>query len=382
VREYLLVLAVAAAVTYLCTGFTRRFALRFGAITPLRDRDVHVIPMPRLGGLAIMLGVGTAILVAQHLPFLSRIPEVGHDATALLAGASVMFVVGAVDDFHELDGVTKLAGQVVAAGVIVVMGVKFYWLPTPGGIFSMPPVLGAVLSAIVIIATANAVNFVDGLDGLAAGVCVIGALAFFSYAYLLAFDNGLNRAAPPSLIAVAVAGSCLGFLPYNFHPCKLFMGDSGALPLGTLLGGAAVNLTGFLDPGTAAVSGGNATWLPVLLPLILTVAVLALPGIDLVLAVIRRTKEGRSPFSSDRGHLHHRMLDMGHSHRGSVLLLWAWAAVIGFGIVLIVLRGGVVMISAVSLAVVGLLLGTLVTPTRLRRRRRHRDRRESLPRVG
>lgn len=381
-REYLLVLSVAAAVTYLCTGFTRRFAVRFGAITPLRDRDVHVVPMPRLGGLAIMLGIGAAILVAQHLPFLSRIPEVSHDAKALLAGAGVMFLVGAVDDFHELDPVTKLAGEVVAAGLIVVLGVQFYWLPTPGGIVSMPPGLGAVLSAIVIIATANAVNFVDGLDGLAAGVCVIGALAFFSYTYLLAFDNGINRAAPPSLIAVTVAGSCLGFLPYNFHPCKLFMGDSGALPLGTLLGGAAVNLTGFMDPATAAVSGGNATWIPVLLPLILTFAVLALPAIDLVLAVIRRTRAGRSPLAADSKHLHHRMLDMGHSHRGSVLLLWAWAAVIGFGIVLVVLRGGAVMISAVSVAVIGLLIGTLVTPTRVRRRRRIRDRRESLPRVG
>ncbi len=324
-----------------------------------------------------MLGIAASIMLAQHLPFLSRIPEVSHDAKALLAGATVMFLVGAVDDFHELDGFTKFAGQVIAAGLIVVMGVQFYWLPTPGGIVSMPPVLGAVLSAIVIIATANAVNFVDGLDGLAAGVCVIGALAFFSYTYLLAFDNGLNRAAPPSLIAVAVAGSCLGFLPYNFHPCKLFMGDSGALPLGTLLGGAAVNLTGFMDPATVALNGGRATWLPVLLPLVLTFAVLALPGIDLVLAVVRRTKAGKSPFSADRKHLHHRMLDMGHSHRGAVLLLWAWAAVIGFGIVLVVLRGGMVALGLLCLAIAGLVIGTLVTPTRIRRRRRQRELREA-----
>ncbi len=370
-REYLLVLGVAAVVTYLTTALVRRFALRIKAVTPLRDRDVHVVPMPRLGGMALMFGVTAAIVLAEHLPFLSRYHEVAGDARALLAGAAVMFLVGAVDDVVELNGTTKFAGQVVAAGLIVGLGVQFYWLPTPGGTFSMPPLLGPVLTAIVIIAMANAINFIDGLDGLAAGVCVIGGLAFFSYSYLLAFNTGLNRALSASLIAVAVAGACIGFLPFNFHPAKLFMGDSGALPLGTLLGGAAVSLTGFMDQGSVAAVGG-ASWLPVLLPLILAVGVLALPWIDFVLAVLRRTRAGRSPFSADRGHLHHRMLDMGHSHRAAVLLLWAWAAVIAFGVVLIGLRGTTVVMIAVGTAIVLLLTGTLVTPARLRRRARRR----------
>jgi UDP-GlcNAc:undecaprenyl-phosphate GlcNAc-1-phosphate transferase len=253
---------------------------------------------------------------------------------------------------------------------MVVLGVQFYWLPLPGrDTFSLPPMLGAILAALLIIAMAQAVNFIDGLDGLAAGVCLIGALAFFTYAYLQAFTNSSNRALPAALIMVAVAGACLGFLPHNMHPTRIFMGDSGALPLGGLMGGATVNLTGFQPP-----SDGQPSWLPVLLPLILTIAVMAVPTLDLVLAVIRRTRAGRLPFSADQGHLHHRMLDMGHSHRTSVLLLWAWAAVVAFGVVLIGLIRGPWPVVAVTVAVACCLVGTLVTPTRIRRRRRRRQR--------
>jgi UDP-GlcNAc:undecaprenyl-phosphate/decaprenyl-phosphate GlcNAc-1-phosphate transferase len=370
VREYLLVLAVAAGVTYLSTGPVRRLASRVGAITALRERDIHVLPIVKLGGLALMLGITTAVVLASKLPFLSRVDEVGTDSRALLIGGLIMFVVGAIDDIVELDWLSKLGGSVVAAGVMVVLGVQFYWLPLPGrDTFSLPPMLGAILAALLIIAMAQAVNFVDGLDGLAAGVCLIGALAFFAYAYLQAFTNASNRALPAALIMVAVAGACLGFLPHNMHPTRIFMGDSGALPLGALMGGATVNLTGFQPP-----SDGPASWLPVLLPLILTVAVLALPTLDLVMAVIRRTRAGRLPFSADKGHLHHRMLDMGHSHRNSVLLLWAWAAVVAFGVVLIGLIRGPWPVIAVSVAVVCCLVGTLVTPTRIRRRRRARQR--------
>ena len=371
-REYLLVLVMAAVVTYLCTGATRRIAHRIGAMTAIRDRDVHVIPTPRLGGLAIMLGVAVAIMLAGKLPFLGRIPEVGHDSRALLAGAAVMFVRGAVDDVHELDPLTKLAGQVVAAGLTVVLGVQFLWFPLPGGTFALPPVLSAVLTALVIIVMANAVNFVDGLDGLATGICIIGALAFFSYSYLLSFSLGLNRALSASLVMVAVAGACLGFLPHNFYPTKIFMSDSGALPLGALLGGATVNLTGFIDPSVMQQSG-RPTWVPVMLPLILAVAVLALPSIELVSTVIRRTRAGRPVFSADRQHLHHRlMFDIGHTHRGTVLLLWAWAALIAFGVVAIGLIGGFVPVAAVAGVGILLLLGTLVSPARIRRRRERR----------
>lgn len=370
-REYLLVLVVAAAVSYLTTGVVRRFAVRVGAVTAIRDRDVHVVPIPRLGGMAVMLGVTAAVLLATRLPFLSSVDEVATDSRALVAGGLIMFAVGALDDVVELDWLTKLAGSVVAAGVMVVMGVQFYWLPLPGrDTFSLPPMFGAILSALLIVGMAQAVNFVDGLDGLASGVCLIGALAFFVYSYLQAFTGASNRALPAALVMVAIAGACLGFLPHNIHPARIFLGDSGALALGALMGAATVNLTGFQPPAE-----GRASWLPVLLPLILTIAVLALPTLDLVLAVIRRTAAGRLPFSADRGHLHHRMLDMGHSHRTSVFLLWAWAAVVAFGVVLIGLVGGAWPVITVSIAVVACLVATLVTPVRVRRiRRRRRER--------
>jgi UDP-GlcNAc:undecaprenyl-phosphate GlcNAc-1-phosphate transferase len=369
VREYVLVLLVAAATTYLLGGVVRRFAARIGAVRPIRDRDVHSAPIPRLGGLAVLGGVVAGFLVAVNLPFLGMLPEIREDAWGLVLAGLVIAVVGGVDDVVDLDPISRLAGQVVAAGILVVSGVQLNWLPLPDGTtLSLAPTQSAVVSALIIIMMANAVNFVDGLDGLAAGVVCLGAAAFFSYSYLLSYQRSLNRATTATLITVIVAGACLGFLPHNFFPARVFMGDSGAYVLGLLLAASTISLTGWLDPSVMAEDGVRQSLMPALLPLVLPIAVMALPFIDLMLAVVRRVKAGRSPFDADKKHLHHRLhLELGHSHKGAVLVMYLWAGLLAFGVVVIGL-----WTTWATVAVVGVVVVLAVAATAWLPRRNHR----------
>jgi UDP-GlcNAc:undecaprenyl-phosphate GlcNAc-1-phosphate transferase len=324
VREYLLTALVAAAVTYLLTPLVRRFAERVGAYTPVRDRDVHTIPTPRLGGVAMFAGVVVALLVASRLPTLQRVFDT-TEARGVLFAALLLVLIGAADDKWGLDALTKLAGQIVAAGVMVLQGVQLLYLPLPqGGALSLSPDLGVPLTILFVVVTINAVNFIDGLDGLAAGVVAIAAGAFFAYSYQLAVLKGFDRAATPTLITAVLAGVCLGFLPHNFNPARVFMGDSGSMVLGLMLSSSAVTLIGRLDPGAIT----TAVVFPTLLPLLLPVAVLAVPFVDLVLAVARRTRTGQAPWQPDKLHLHHRLLRLGHSHARAVLIMYLWSALV------------------------------------------------------
>ena len=373
-REYLVVLLVAAGVTWLLTPPVRLLALRVGAVTPLRDRDVHDRPVPRLGGVALLAGVAAALLVASRLPVL-RSTFTSSDVVAVLVAGAVVCLVGAVDDVADLDALTKLAGQTLAAGVMVLLGAQLLFLVGPGGdgLLLLSSDLGIPLTVLVVLVTVNAINFVDGLDGLAAGVVAISALAFFAYSYDLLATGDLPRADSATLLSAATAGACLGFLPHNHVPARVFMGDSGAMLLGLLLAGTTVSATGRV--GATALEGGAAA--PFLLPVLLPFAVLALPVGDLVLAVVRRLRSGRSPFSADRGHLHHRFLDIGHSHAQAVWLLWAWAALLAFGGVALSVpsTSSRVLAVAATVAALGLLVAAASVRPRLRHaRRRRRDR--------
>ena len=378
-REYLLVIVVAAATTYLLGGLTAKLARRIGAVPEVRERDVHTVPVPRLGGLAMVGGIGAAFLLASRLPFLRQAFAVSGDVRAVYTGVLVIAVVGVVDDTIGLDALTKFAGQVLAAGVVVVQGVVVYWLPLPGVTFSLPASQSAIITVLLLVVTMNAVNFVDGLDGLAAGVVAIGGGAFFLYRDLLAVDQNMLRATTGALLAAAVAGACLGFLPHNLYPARVIMGDTGAMVLGLVLASSSVSLTSQVDPALIGSGGSGATGtltrlLPTLLPLLLPVAVVALPFTDLVLAVVRRVSAGRSPFSPDKKHLHHRLLQLGHSHRRAVGLLWFWAAVVSFGLLAVGLRGSRAVLAVVGAAVFVGVVATLAIPDRLRaRRRRRRD---------
>jgi len=356
VREYLITLLVAAAVTYLATPIARRLAVRAGAMTTVRDRDVHTIPTPRLGGAAMFLGMAAALLVASRLPTLQAVNQKFSEPKALLMGGGVVFLIGALDDRFTLDAVTKLAGQILAAAVIVLQGVQMLWLPVPTqGTLVLGQDWSVILTVTFIVLVINAVNFIDGLDGLAAGVVGIAALAFFALAYHLSVQEHISRATPPMLIAIVVAGICLGFLPHNFHPARVFMGDSGSMLIGLLLAASTVSLTGQVNPSDLYQQYG--AFLPLLLPF----TVLAIPFADLLLAVVRRTKAGRAPWTPDKQHLHHRLLELGHSQRRAVLIMYFCSAVIGAGIVALSVTQGPLIVVSIggSLAVVALLLVSL-----------------------
>jgi len=326
VREYLFIVVIAAVVTYAATPLLRSLAVRLRAFTPVRDRDVHSVPIPRLGGVAMLLGFGAATLVASVLPFSKQMFE-GPELTGVLFGAVIVCLVGAIDDVHELDWLLKLAGQLLAAGIMAFKGVQLFSLPL-GETLVLPAPLLVMLTIFFVILATNAVNFVDGLDGLATGIVGIAALSFFVYAYLIARSySPPNVFTSAAFIAAALVGVCLGFIPHNFHPARIFMGDSGALLLGLLLAATMISITG--TPTGAQVSANPTAAL--VLPLLVPISILLLPVLDVVLAVIRRTRRGQSPFKPDAQHLHHRMLMWGHGHRRAVLLLWFWAAVAAFG---------------------------------------------------
>jgi UDP-GlcNAc:undecaprenyl-phosphate GlcNAc-1-phosphate transferase len=338
-REYLLVFLVALGVTYLTTVLARETALRFRAVALVRDRDVHAEPVPYFGGVAMLLGMGAAFLVSRELPFLSRAgDQVFHDAGIVLLAGAMVCALGVVDDLIELDALTKLGGQVLAAGFLVTFGIQYYFFPQSDSTqWLLDPAQGALLTGFIVVATVNAVNFVDGLDGLAAGVVGIGAVAFFVFCYQLANINNVSLATTGALLSAALAGACAGFLPHNFHPARLFMGDSGSMLIGLVLSASAVTLTGqfSVDQISAGGAGSRASFLPTLLPLLLPISILVIPILDLVLAVVRRTRAGRSPFAPDKQHLHHRLLEIGHSHRVAVLIMWLWAGLVAFTTVLI-----------------------------------------------
>lgn len=329
-RAYLLLLLIAAGTTYLATPLARRVAERASAMTPVRDRDVHSVPTPRLGGLAMLAGVAVAFAAASRMPFLSDLFTESRQAWAVLGAAAIVSLLGVADDVWGLDPLTKLSGQVLAAGLMAWQGVMLVSLPVAGGRWVGSSGLYLVVTVLAVVVAVNAVNFVDGLDGLAAGVVGIGSAAFFVYSYLLTRgaspDNYANLA---SMVVAVLVGVCLGFLPHNVHPARIFMGDSGSMLIGLLLASATVSVTSDFDPTVAKISG--AQQVPVFLPVLLPVAVLMLPLTDLVLAVVRRVLAGQSPFAADKLHLHHRLLSLGHTHARAVGVLWLWTAVVSFG---------------------------------------------------
>ncbi|GAA4944521.1 MraY family glycosyltransferase [Yinghuangia aomiensis] len=343
-REYLLTLFVSAAVTYLLTGAVRRFAIAAGAMPEIRARDVHKEPTPRLGGMAMFGGLCAGLLIARHLPGMEVVFTGSTDVQALLSGCALICLLGVVDDKWGVDAIIKLLGQALAAGVMVWQGIVILWLPIPGqGTVSLTPTQGAILTIAVVVITINAVNFVDGLDGLAAGMVCIAAVAFFAYAYRLWFGYGIEGAAAPTMFTALLIGICAGFLPHNLHPARIFMGDSGSMLIGLMLAAAAITLTGRLDPEVIAAQAGSETFathklVPVYIPLVLPFAVLIVPLIDLVMAVTRRGWAGRSPFAADKGHLHHRLLEIGHSHSRAVLIMYFWSGLIASFTVLISVR--------------------------------------------
>jgi UDP-GlcNAc:undecaprenyl-phosphate GlcNAc-1-phosphate transferase len=362
-RDYLFILIIAAAVTYLLTPVVRLFAKGIKAQHEARDRDVHKEPTPLIGGLAMYGGMAAALLVAERLTYLQQAFPSSRTVNGLLAAGGLLVIIGIIDDRFGMSPLQKAAGQVAAGGILTWSGTYLPWLPLPNGeSFVLEPDLSYTLTILLIVITINAVNFIDGLDGLAAGVVGIAGLAFFIYSYTLSNSIHLQTQSVPAVASVVLVGICVGFLPHNFNPARIFMGDTGAMLIGLLLAYGPISSTLSLDPSVLSnYSLHPLNRFPQILPILLPLAILVIPYTDLSLAVIRRTARGKSPFSPDRKHLHHRLLNMGHSHRQSVLLMYLWAALFSGAVVgLSVIRIQVVWLAAVTLAaLIALVLATI-----------------------
>ena len=290
---------IAFGIVVLLTPAVGGMARLLGVVDKPDSRRLNKRPIPRLGGLAIFLGI-----LVPSLAFLSLDGEM----RGIVLGAAVACVVGAIDDFRGLEPVQKLAGQIAAASIPLAFGVWIDHFTFPFlGVVDLPAWVGMPLTVVWIVAVMNMVNFLDGMDGLASGVCAIAGLTFA----ILALSLGKIDAA---ILSAIVAGACVGFLRHNFFPARIFMGDSGALVLGFTL--ATVSISGLLKTASTVV-------------LFLPLLVLAVPIIDTSFVVARRLKHGESPFAPDQSHLHYRVLRHGFSQRRAAATMWAWTASLG-----------------------------------------------------
>jgi UDP-GlcNAc:undecaprenyl-phosphate/decaprenyl-phosphate GlcNAc-1-phosphate transferase len=354
----LLVALVAAVVTAAVTPLVVRFVWRLGAVdVPADPRKVHTEPVPTMGGLAMVAGLAAGLLAAFIHPEFREVFTATSQPIGLLLGVVMIALLGVADDLFGLAPTVKIAGQIVAALGPVLFGIQLVYVWVPGvDVVAMAPDLGMPLTVLLIVAMINAVNLIDGLDGLAAGVVAIAAVAFFAFT-VVSGGAGLTEAVPSAapMIAAITAGVCVGFLVHNWHPAKIFMGDTGSMTLGLLLASAGVSYIGRSTVPTYTDFAGS-------IPLLIPVLVLAIPFMDTAFTVIRRTYR-RQPISmADRGHLHHLLITFGHSHRRAVIVLYYWSAVIAAGViagavldpVLVLLGGALAVLLGLGLTVIGI----------------------------
>ncbi|MEJ3657152.1 MraY family glycosyltransferase [Actinomycetes bacterium KLBMP 9759] len=366
-----------AVITYLLVGPVRVLALRLHAVAWPRGRDVHVTPTPRWGGIAMLGGVLAGVLMAYQLPALRLAFDYSNEIIGVVIAGVLLSAVGILDDRYDLDAITKLVGQITAAGVLIMFGLQWTAFPVPwgggGGLFSMSILSlgleqGVLLTVLITVALVNAMNFIDGLDGLAAGLGMIAALATGLFAIGLLSRLGYYdpSAYVPALLAAVLAGACLGFLPHNFNPARIFMGDSGSMLVGLMLAAATTSMSGRMAIPTGG-SSGAADVLALFAPLIVLAAVVFVPVLDLLMAVVRRTRKGLSPFAADKMHLHHRLLEIGHSQRRAVLLIYLWAGVLAFGAVaLALIDDPSIVLWAVGIGLVVVVLASAIPRVRAR----------------
>jgi UDP-GlcNAc:undecaprenyl-phosphate GlcNAc-1-phosphate transferase len=361
--NYIYVGLISAIVSFAASQLMLRLSHKFKIYPGIRERDVHTTPTPRLGGIAIVLGVGAAFALATVLPAFDRVFFDPLPVIGMSIAIALMAIVGILDDLFDIDWLTKLGAQLIAAGVMAWSGIQIVSLPF-GGIILLSPTMSLILTVFAVVLVMNAINFIDGLDGLVAGVSLIAGTVFFIYSYILAIGPGhQNYFNLATLLTASLCGALIGFLPVNAYPAKMFMGDSGALVIGLIMAGSTISVTGQVDPGTVDPK----QFIPAFIPLLIPFAVLLIPLLDFVMAVTRRLINGKSPFAADRKHLHHRLLDMGHSHLRAVLILYAWTTVASVGALLFMfVRSSV----AAGIVLAGFIVTTFLTLAPLARKRK------------
>ncbi len=320
---------VAAVATWMATFVVRRLAVRFSIIVIPDDRRVHERPTPTVGGAAMYLGLLASMVVASQLPGLHGLFRGSSEPIGLVLGASVIFTIGMVDDLREMSPPAKMSGQILAGTVLYLFGINilFFRLPFAGTTVVLSADLIPVVTVLWVVGMANAVNFVDGLDGLAAGIVGIASVAFFFYSHELVQRGTIGPESSGPLFSIITFGVCLGFLPHNFHPARIFMGDAGAMLLGLLMAASTMSVVGQTN-----IDFNGRTYF-FFAPLVIPFFILGIPMLDTAFAIVRRAGRRTSLAGADKNHLHHRLMRLGHGQTRSVLILWTWTALLS-GLVL------------------------------------------------
>lgn len=317
------VVLVAFGVTLVTTPFLRRLSFRVGAVQKPDERRVHTQPTALLGGAGILLGFLAGLATAWLLDDFEEVFAGNTVPAGVALAALVIYAVGQIDDLREVSPPAKLAGTAFAGSILSIAGVSILFFRIPfTGILDLSPDLSALLTVVWVAGMTTAINYVDGLDGLAAGIVAIGSGALILYCERL---DGVDAIGPENagpIIAAATLGACLGFLPHNFHPAKIFMGDAGALLLGLLMAAATIAVGGNTDQ---PFSGQTFFFFA---PLFIPLVILGVPILDTAFSIIRRARRGAGVTVADKDHLHHRLMRLGHGQRRSVLILWGWTVIL------------------------------------------------------
>ncbi len=321
--SYVTISAIAFGVTILAVPIFRMLAVAGGHVVEPDERRAHERPTPTLGGGAMYAGFMVAMGTAWISGWFESVFVGSTEALGIVLCATLAYLVGVIDDVKEISAPAKIAGLVLAASVLVIGGVSIIQFRVPfSSVFILPLDMSYLITVIWVLGMANAVNFIDGLDGLAAGIMGIAALAFFFYVLKLTELDLLQSSNIGPLVAAIVVGICAGFLPWNFNPAKIFMGDGGALLLGALMAASTVSVGGRVDD---PFSGQTFFFYA---PLVIPIFILGVPIFDTAFAIIRRTLKRQGVATADKGHLHHHLMRLGHGHRRSVAILWAWTALL------------------------------------------------------
>lgn len=323
---YFIVGGVAAVVTAIFTPIVAMYARKFGWMATPDERRSHPEATPDVGGIAFFIALVVSIGVAWQMDRFDPLFTNNSELVGVIVAALAVFILGFVDDIHEVSAPMKVTGIVVAAIALIWFGVTMIYFRAPFvDVFVLSSDWIPLFTVLWLLGMTQAINLIDGLDGLAAGIVAIASMAFFIYSRNLGVKGFLSEPNIGPLVAIITVGICVGFLPFNFNPAKIFMGDSGALLLGLLVAVSTSVVGGRANPDNSAVSGQTYFFLA---PLFIPLLVLGVPILDVIFAIIRRTRSGVGFATADTGHLHHRLIKLGHGPRRAVVIMWLWTGML------------------------------------------------------
>ena len=369
---YLFIGVIAAVVTFVSTPFVVRLATRMDWVVEPDERRVHKVPTPDVGGIAMFLGFIVALAIAWKMGRFSPVFDNNSEPLGVLLAAILIFATGLIDDIREISSPAKVTGTAIAGLVLVYFGATMFYFRVPFlDVFVLSNDWIPLITILWLMGMSQAINLIDGLDGLAAGIVAIAAASFFLYSRRLDDLGALAQPNMGPLIAIIALGVCVGFLPHNFNPAKIFMGDSGALFLGLLMAVSTSVVGGRADPNSQTYTPGQTYFF--LAPLFIPLFILGVPILDTLFAIIRRAVNRQGVATADKGHLHHRLMNLGHGQRRSVLILWLWTTILsGFVLYPIFTKAQTALIP-IGTAAIALSLYTVLHPEvrRVRRQSRH-----------